>query len=79
MKKEKKIPIEDVKARLQKLQNYRNINAAFGALFSCWIIHPRFKSPTRQTFNRRIRDDGFLWIKDEELASFESYLGYRLR
>ena len=79
MREGKKIPIEDVKARLQELQNYRDINAAFGVLFGCWIIHPRFKSPTRQTINRRIRDDGFSWIKDEELASFESYLGYRLR
>ena len=79
MKEEKKIPLEEIMAKLREKGGYRNVDATFKTLYDCWIRHPKFKSPTRQTCARRIREDKFAWIKEEELASLESYFGEPLR
>lgn len=79
MRDENKIPLDDIKARLQAQMNYRHEHIAFKALFDCWVRHPRFRSPARQTINTRIRNDGFAWLKEKELSSFENYCGRPLR
>ena len=79
MKEEKKIPLEEIMALFREKKGYQDPDAAFKTLYDCWIIHPKFKSPTRQTSARRLREDGFAWLKEAELASFESYIGEPLR
>ena len=78
MKEYKKIPIETVKKRLQAIKKYKKPDDAFGALFLCWRKHPKYKSPSRAAFNTRARTDGFFWLREAELKSFEAYCGYQL-
>ena len=75
MNEDKKIRLDDLRKRLQARMKYRDPDLALRALISGWIHHPKFKSPTRQTFAIRIREDGFAWLKVEEIASFEAYIG----
>ena len=78
MKEEKKIPIETVKKRLQFIKSYKQPDGAFRALLLCWMSHPKYKSPIQKTLRRRLKDDGFMWLRQEEILSFSDYCGYNL-
>jgi hypothetical protein len=79
MKKEKKIPVAQIKSKLQSLMNYKNIDSAFRALLLCWARHPKYTSPRIATLRLRTKRDGFLWLSEQELVSFSSYCGYDLQ
>ena len=79
MRHDRKIPLSELQERLQARLHYKKPEVAFRTLLLCWLKHPRFKSPSRTAFNARARTDGFFWLKDEEVPSFEAYCGYRLR
>ena len=78
MKEDKKIPIETIKKRLQFIMGYKNPEIAFRALLLCWMNHPRYKSPLQCSVRRRLKEDGFMWLKQEEIISFSDYCGYNL-
>ena len=78
MKEDKKIPIATIKKRLQFIMGYKDPEIAFRALLLCWINHPRFKSPIQQTLRNRLNEDGFMWLKQEEIISFSDYCGCNL-
>ena len=75
MNNDKKIPLSIVKNGLQAIMHYKKPEVAFDTLFRCWMNHPRLRKITRQTFNRRKREDGFEWLKKEEIESFMKYCG----
>ena len=74
MKINHKIPLSLLRDRLQRQMNYRQPDIAFRTLLYCWIRHPRFPSPQRQTMNQRNMYGGG-WLSPGEIASFESYIG----
>ena len=78
MNKIKKIPIADLRIKLQAIMNYKNPELAFRTLLLGWIRHPQFKSPVLQTLRIRADTDGFIWLKEEEIRSFSDYCGYDL-
>ena len=78
MREDKKIPLSEVQKRLQAIMQYEKPDIAFDALFRCWMNHPRLRKITRQTFNHRKREDGYEWLKKEEIASFSNYCGVDL-
>jgi len=79
MKDKNKIPLDVLRNKLQTQKKYRKPNQAIHTLLLCWIQHPKYPSPCRETIRRRILRDGFGWLKEEELPSFEAYIGYPLR
>ena len=78
MNDDKKIPIETVKKRLQFFMKYKYPDVAFRTLLLCWMNHPKYKSPIKQTMRNRLKDDGFMWLRQEEIFSFSDYCGYNL-
>ena len=78
MKDDRKIPIEVLQKRLQAIMRYKYPDVAFRALLLCWINHPRYKSPIRQTLRHRLNNDGFMWLRIDEIISFSDYCGYDL-
>ena len=78
MNDEKKIPIETLRTNLLAQVECAKPETCIETMLSGWIKHPRFESPTRQTLARRVREDGFLWLKMVEITSFEAYCGLPL-
>jgi len=78
MKNEKKIPLNEVKGRLQAIMHYKNPEIAFRALLFGWVRHPRYKSPVLRTLRNRVETDGYLWLTEQERDSFSNYCGYDL-
>lgn len=79
MKEERKIPIKVLQKQLQAQLHYKNPDAAFRTLLLCWQRHPRFKHPNLNVLATRIRTDGYGWLREEEIPSFEAYCGYSLQ
>ena len=78
MKEEKKIPLNVLEERMLERVPCWNPEKAFDTVLSGWRKHPKFKSASRQTVHIREMRDGFAWLKKEEIASFEAYLGVQL-
>ena len=79
MKEEKKIPAKKLFYKLQERMNYKNPRLAIEALVYGWRKHPKYKSVTWSGSQSRILRDGYLWFKEDEIRSFEEYIGYPLR
>lgn len=78
MNEDKKIPVAEVRERLQSMLHYKDPKLAFRTLLLCWVRHPKYKSPNLQTLRIRANNDGFAWLKVQEIASFSNYCGYDL-
>ena len=78
MKDEKKIPASILYRRLQRLMNYENPRFAAEELVRGWANHPKTKGVTYDSLRVRIRRDGFLWLREDEIMDFENYIGYPL-
>ena len=75
MRLDKKIPVETLRTNLLARVECANPETAFETMMSCWIRHPRFESPTRQTIRLREKKDGFIWLTNAEVHALEHYAG----
>ena len=78
MKEDNKISVEALRKKLLTQVVCAEPEKAIETLLSGWVKHPCFVSPTRQTLARRAREDGFVWLKADEITSLEAYSGYEL-
>ena len=75
MRLDKKIPVETLRTNFLARVVCANPKTAFETMMSCWIRHPRFESPTRQTIRIREKKDGFIWLTIAEVHALEAYVG----
>ena len=78
MNKNRMIPLDEIQKRLQDKMHYKHPQNALLVLVNGWLRHPEYPSPSRDILNVRMKRYGFAWLKDTEIPSFESYIGYKL-
>ena len=79
MKEDKKIPVNELFERLQQQMNYEEPEKAFDTFLRCWCRHPEYPSPCFETLRNRENEDGYKWLKEEEIPFLEAYIGRPLR
>ena len=75
MNKDYKVTVLTLTQRLSQAKVWPYTTKQLRDLIYCWVKHPRYKSPGRSTLVARIKNDGYLWLKDTELNSFSRYCG----
>ena len=43
-----------------------------------WVRHPKYPSPEKNTIYSRKGYKGEIWLSEDEIPSFASYVGYKL-
>jgi len=87
MTEEKKIKLDDLLQNLQAQEQYEKGISRCQEAFSAWLCARKLpktcirlgtKPPARVTIRTRLKVDGYIWLKEEEVNSFERYVGRKM-
>ena len=88
MKDENKIRLDGLLDNLQAQLNYKYGLQTCRSLFGAWLCARKLpklckllgcRPPSRTTIRYRLKNDGFVYLKPDEVSSFEKYAGYSMR
>ena len=84
MKEERKYLATDIRDALSQSSNEINgdehvfTEDELMTLVYGWVRHPKYPSPCSSVIYTRKQQHGEIWLSEDEIPSFASYVGYKL-